>query len=65
MGNKVILGAEANPFPRTTDEEAFGCRRYDGPPKTVEEMDEGVGQGIRKMWRNFEAQFEGDEDRRG
>ena len=50
-------------FPPTTIDEAFGCLKYDGPPKTIEEMDAGVAEGIREMWREFEAQSKDYEDR--
>ena len=29
-------------FPQTDPDEVFGCLAYDGPPKTVAEMDAGV-----------------------
>ncbi len=29
-------------FPPTTLDEVYGCLKWDGPPKTLEEMDEGI-----------------------
>ena len=43
-------------FSRTTIDEVYGCLKYDGPPRTVEEMDEGIGEHIRQMWEEFERQ---------
>lgn len=40
-GDAVVL-REVNRFPPTTVEEVYGCLKYDGPPATVEEMDEAV-----------------------
>ena len=30
------------PFAETKPEDVFGCLAYDGPPKTIEEIDEAV-----------------------
>ena len=38
------------PFPLTTVEEGLGCTGYSGPPKTLEEMDEGVLEEARRRW---------------
>jgi AbrB family looped-hinge helix DNA binding protein len=32
------------------------CLKYDGPPRTVEEMDEGIAEAVRQMWEEFEQQ---------
>ncbi|MCY4551877.1 MAG: AbrB/MazE/SpoVT family DNA-binding domain-containing protein [Defluviicoccus sp.] len=37
----VLLRAEPV-FPETRPEDVFGCLAYDGPPRTLEEMDAGV-----------------------
>ena len=37
----VLLRSEPV-FPETRPEDVFGCLAYDGPPRTVEEMDAGV-----------------------
>lgn len=29
-------------FPPTTNDDVYGCLKWDGPPKTLEEMDEGI-----------------------
>ena len=37
----VLLRAEPV-FPETRPEDVFGCLAYDGPPRTLEEMEAGV-----------------------
>jgi len=55
QGDVVVL-RRAPLFPRTTIDEVYGCLKYDGPPRTVEEMDEGIAEHIRQMWEDFERQ---------
>ena len=43
----VILRQERR-VPRTTIDELLGCVAYDGPAKTLEEMDQGVAKGARE-----------------
>jgi AbrB family looped-hinge helix DNA binding protein len=38
----VLLRAAVPLFPPTRPEDVFGCAGYSGPPKTLEEMNEGV-----------------------
>jgi AbrB family looped-hinge helix DNA binding protein len=54
-GDAVML-RPARPFPQTTFEEVRGCLKYDGPPHTIEEMDEAVARETRRMWEEFERQ---------
>jgi AbrB family looped-hinge helix DNA binding protein len=54
-GDAVML-RPAQPFPETTFEEVRGCLKYDGPPRTIEEMDEAVARETRRMWEEFERQ---------
>lgn len=57
MKEGVFLRSDkAYPFPRTTIDEVVGCANYKGPPKTIEEMNEGVTREARRMWRKFEKQ---------
>ena len=44
----------ASPFPATTFDEVRGCLKYDGPPVTMEEMDEAVARETRRMLEEFE-----------
>jgi AbrB family looped-hinge helix DNA binding protein len=54
-GDAVVL-RRAKPFPPTTIEEVYGCLKYDGPPLTIEQMDEAVEREARRMWEEFERQ---------
>jgi AbrB family looped-hinge helix DNA binding protein len=54
-GDAVVL-RRAKPFPSMTFEEVHGCLKYDGPPLTIEEMDEAVEREARRMWEDFERQ---------
>ena len=38
------------PFPATTVDEGLGCTGYQGPPKTLEEMDQGVLEEAQRRW---------------
>jgi AbrB family looped-hinge helix DNA binding protein len=49
-GGGVTLRA-AEDFPVTTIDQIAGMLKYDGPPKTVEEMDEGILRAIQDEWR--------------
>ena len=40
----------SRPFEPTVLEEVAGSLPYAGPPRTVEEMDDDLGQGIREAW---------------
>jgi bifunctional DNA-binding transcriptional regulator/antitoxin component of YhaV-PrlF toxin-antitoxin module len=42
------------PARRTTLDEVIGCIPYDGPPVSVEEMDQSVDEAARAMWDEFE-----------
>lgn len=39
-------------FPQTTVREVAGCLKYSGPPKSIEEMNDATGKGIRETWRD-------------
>jgi catechol 2,3-dioxygenase-like lactoylglutathione lyase family enzyme len=44
-----MLPTPKRPFPATTIAEVAGYLAYDGPPKTIEEMDTAVQKGIVRM----------------
>ncbi len=53
----LVLRPHRRPiFPRTTIEDVIGCANYKGPKKSIKEMNEGLANEARRMWRNFEAQ---------
>jgi AbrB family looped-hinge helix DNA binding protein len=43
----VLIRKEAV-FPRTTPDEVFGSLRYDGPPKSIEEMDAAIEAEVKR-----------------
>jgi len=43
-----VLLTTAPLFPPTTNDEVYGCLKYDGPPKTLEEMDAGIDAEVRE-----------------
>lgn len=43
----VILRPEPL-FPPTTNDEVYGCLKWDGPPKTLEEMDAAIDEMVEE-----------------
>ncbi|MCD4748314.1 MAG: AbrB/MazE/SpoVT family DNA-binding domain-containing protein [Thermoanaerobaculales bacterium] len=43
----VVLRKERR-VPRTSIDDLLGCVTYDGPSKTLEEMDQGIAKGARE-----------------
>lgn len=43
-----VLLKPAPLFPSTTPEQVFGCLRYQGKPKTLKEMQEGIAAEARR-----------------
>lgn len=48
-GNGILL-TPATPFPETTLEEVMGCLPYPGSPKTLDDMDAAIQQGVEASW---------------
>ncbi len=48
-GDLLVLRA-AKPFPLTRIEDGLGCTGYRGPGKSLEEMDTGIGDALRREW---------------
>src|SRR5438270_136884 len=44
----VLLKPAEPIFPPTRPEDVYGCLQYDGPPKTIEEMNEAVSAEVRR-----------------
>jgi AbrB family looped-hinge helix DNA binding protein len=38
-------------FPTTRVEDGLGCAGYQGPPKTLEEIRDGLDAAVRSAWR--------------
>lgn len=49
MGDGILLQPK-KPFLETTLADVAGCLKYQGIPKTLEEMDDAIGQGIEESW---------------
>ena len=43
-----VMLRPAQPFPRTTLQEVVGCMKYEGPRRSLEEMDAAVARGARE-----------------
>lgn len=43
-----VLLKSAPLFPATTPEQVYGCLRYRGEPKTLEDMQEGIAAEVRR-----------------
>jgi len=43
-----VLLRPLKPFGASRLEDVFGCLRYEGPPKTVEEIALAIGEGVRE-----------------
>lgn len=37
-------------FPSTTTDQVFGCLNYEGPPRSIEEMDRAVERSASERW---------------
>ncbi len=44
-----VLLRPAALFKRTTLDEVAGCLKWNGPAKTLEEMEEGIAEGAKKV----------------
>jgi AbrB family looped-hinge helix DNA binding protein len=49
MGDGILLKPKKI-FSETRLDEVAGCLNYQGKVKTIEEMDQAIGQGIKKSW---------------
>lgn len=43
-----VLLRPAAAFPRTSTEQVFGCVHYEGKPKTLNEMQDGIAAEVRR-----------------
>lgn len=46
-----LLLKPEQPFPPTRLEDGFGCVGYDGPARSVEEMNRGIDAELRRRWK--------------
>lgn len=38
-------------LPQTSVDDVAGCLSYDGPAKTIEEMNDAIANGVRCQWK--------------
>ena len=46
-GDCIVL-RELRTVPLTTVDDLLGCLPYDGPPRSLEDMDEAIARGVRE-----------------
>ena len=46
--NGILLQKKS--FPETTLDDVAGCLKYQGIPKTLEDMDDPIRQGVEESW---------------
>ncbi len=46
-----LLLKPQKPFPTTRVEDGLGCTGYQGPTRTLEEIQEGLDAAVRSAWR--------------
>jgi AbrB family looped-hinge helix DNA binding protein len=51
LGDGILLKAK-NPFPETTLEQVAGCLKYNGEPKSLEEIEDGIRKGMMVEWHD-------------
>ena len=49
LGDGILLESK-KAFPETKLDEVTGYFKYQGQAKTIEEMDEAIGQGMKQSW---------------
>ncbi|MEH2000719.1 MAG: AbrB/MazE/SpoVT family DNA-binding domain-containing protein [Nostoc sp.] len=47
MGDGILLKPK-KPFPETKLDDVAGCLKYQGKPRTLEDMDNAIPQGIKE-----------------
>lgn len=58
-----VLLRPGRPTRVTTLDDVVGMVKYHGPPHTIEEMNQGVLDGVAEDWARFEKQSREDRDR--
>jgi hypothetical protein len=49
MGDGILLKPK-KPFPETTLDNVIGCLKYQGKPKSLEDMEDAISQGVEELW---------------
>ncbi|MCF2151306.1 AbrB/MazE/SpoVT family DNA-binding domain-containing protein [Desmonostoc muscorum LEGE 12446] len=51
MGDGILLKPKKL-FPETTLNDVAGCLKYHGTPKTLEDMENAIRQGVEESWHD-------------
>ena len=54
VGDRILLKPK-RPFATTTVEDVAGCLAYDGSPKTIEDMNTAIQQGVAETWHDNDS----------
>jgi bifunctional DNA-binding transcriptional regulator/antitoxin component of YhaV-PrlF toxin-antitoxin module len=49
VGDGILLKPK-KPFPETTLDRVAGCLRYRGQPKSLDEIENAISQGLMEQW---------------
>jgi AbrB family looped-hinge helix DNA binding protein len=51
VGDGILLKPK-KPFPETTLTQAAGCLKYQGNPKSLEDFEDAIRQGVMEQWHD-------------
>jgi len=51
VGDGILLKPK-KPFPETTLAQVAGCLKYQGKPKSLDEIEEAIRQGVQSQWHD-------------
>jgi AbrB family looped-hinge helix DNA binding protein len=51
MGDGILLKPK-KPFRETTLEDVAGCLKYTGKPKSIDELEDAIRQGVEEQWHD-------------
>ncbi|WP_341526345.1 AbrB/MazE/SpoVT family DNA-binding domain-containing protein [Nostoc sp. UHCC 0302] len=52
MGDGILLKPKKL-FPETSLDDVAGCLKYQGKPKTLEDMEDAIRQGAEELWHDY------------
>ncbi|MEB3281048.1 MAG: AbrB/MazE/SpoVT family DNA-binding domain-containing protein [Lyngbya sp.] len=51
MGDGILLKPK-KPFPETTLAQVAGCLKFEGKPKSLDELEDAIRQGVMEQWQD-------------
>jgi bifunctional DNA-binding transcriptional regulator/antitoxin component of YhaV-PrlF toxin-antitoxin module len=51
VGDGILLKSKKT-FPETTLEQVAGCLKYQGNPKSLDELEDAIRQGVMEQWHD-------------